>query len=78
MLPSTSFKTVKLLRYVTPSDFFVLACEVIFCAFIVYYVVEELIEIRTIGIKYFANIWNLLDVVVIAVSSIFERFPGNF
>lgn len=46
-IPSASFRTVKLLRYVRPLDFFVLACEVIFILFILYYSIEEVIEVRT-------------------------------
>ena len=45
-LPSWNFRTVKLLRYVTTFDFFVLACEGIFALFIFYYIVEEILEVR--------------------------------
>jgi hypothetical protein len=34
-----------LIRYVTSLDYFVMACEIIFAAFIVYYTLEELIEV---------------------------------
>jgi hypothetical protein len=64
----SDFRTVKLLKYVTPWDYFTLACELIFCAFVVYYAVEEVIEIRTHSFYYFSEIWNLLDIVVIVVS----------
>jgi len=46
VVPSWNLRTVKLLRYVTPADYFVLACEIIFCLFIVYYCIEEAIEVR--------------------------------
>jgi len=45
VVPSWTLRTVKLLRYVTPSDYFVLACEIIFMLFIVYYCIEEAIEV---------------------------------
>jgi len=45
VVPSWNLRTVKLLRYVTPSDYFVLACEIIFMLFIVYYCIEEAIEV---------------------------------
>jgi len=48
VVPSWTLRTVKLLRYVTPMDYFVLACEIIFCLFIVYYTIEEAIEVRVI------------------------------
>jgi len=44
-IPSFSFRTVKLLRYVTGMDFFVLACECLFVVFILYYIVEEILEV---------------------------------
>jgi len=47
VVPSWNLRTVKLLRYVTPKDYFVLACEIIFVLFIVYYIIEEIIEVRT-------------------------------
>jgi hypothetical protein len=44
-VPSWVFRTVKLIRYVTVGDYFVLACEAIFCLFILYYSVEEFLEV---------------------------------
>ena len=35
------FRTVKLLKYVTETDYFGLACELIFAVFVAYYIVEE-------------------------------------
>ncbi len=45
-MPELNFRTVKLLRYVSPSDYFILACEIIFIAFIGYYIIEEIMEAR--------------------------------
>lgn len=39
-------------------DFFVMACECFFCLFIVYYCVEEILK----------EFWNILDLIVIAIS----------
>ena len=36
---------MKLLRYVDAMDYFVMACECLFALFIVYYMVEESIEV---------------------------------
>lgn len=44
-IPTWTFRTVKLIRYVTPMDFFVLACEILFVLFVVYYTIEEIIEV---------------------------------
>ncbi|XP_034993769.2 polycystin-2-like protein 1 [Zootoca vivipara] len=67
-IPSWQIRTVKLLRYVSTWDFFIVACEIVFCVFIFYYVVEEILELRIHRLKYFTSIWNILDIVVILLS----------
>ena len=52
-IPFFKFRTLKLLRYVTTLDYFVMACEVIFVLYLIYYSIEEAIEIRKHGISYF-------------------------
>ncbi|CAF4480352.1 unnamed protein product [Rotaria socialis] len=73
-VPSKSFSTVKLIRYVSSMDYFVLACEVLFTAFTVYYTVEETLEIRHFKLQYFKSIWNVLDVLIIVISYICVAF----
>jgi hypothetical protein len=46
-ISSWNFRTVKLIRYVNALDYFIMACECIFALFILYYIVEEAIEVRT-------------------------------
>lgn len=67
-IPSWNFRTVKLIRYVTAGDYFVLACEAIFCLFICYYIVEEILEIKRLKFSYFKSFWNILDILVIIIS----------
>ncbi|KAM6415897.1 polycystin-2-like protein 1 [Rhynochetos jubatus] len=69
-IPSWQIRTVKLIRYVSAWDFFIVACEIVFCVFIFYYVVEEILELRIHKLQYFTSIWNILDVVVILLSII--------
>ncbi|NXT17899.1 PK2L1 protein, partial [Syrrhaptes paradoxus] len=69
-IPSWQIRTVKLIRYVSAWDFFIVACEIVFCVFIFYYVVEEILELRIHRLQYFTSIWNILDVVVILLSII--------
>lgn len=64
-IPSFTFRTVKLIRYVTAFDHFVMACEGIFILFIVYYTIEEILEIKKHKLKYFKSFWNVLDIIVI-------------
>nr|XP_046257929.1 polycystic kidney disease 2-like 1 protein [Scatophagus argus] len=67
-IPSYQIRTVKLIRYITNWDFFILGCEVVFCLFILYYVVEEILELRIHKFSYFKSIWNILDIVVILLA----------
>lgn len=66
-IPSYQIRTVKLIRYITYWDYFIIGCEMVFCLFILYYIVEEILELRIHGFSYFSSIWNTLDVVVILV-----------
>lgn len=44
-ITQATMRTVKLIRYVTVMDYFIMACEFIFTLFIFYYIVEEAIEV---------------------------------
>lgn len=68
VLPTFRLLTLKFIRYVTTFDYFILACEIIFMLFIVYYTVEEVIEFRTIGLKLYLSWWNLLDGLILLLS----------
>ena len=72
VIPLARFRTVKLLKYVSASDYFIMACEFIFCAFIFYYYVEEALEIKKHKLSYFFSIWNNLDIVVLLVNHLFK------
>ncbi|MBN3281828.1 PKD2 protein, partial [Polyodon spathula] len=65
---SWHFQTVKLIRYVSNFDYFLAACEIAFCLFILYYVVEEILEIRIHRLHYFRSLWNCLDILIIVLS----------
>ncbi|UJR08879.1 hypothetical protein I4U23_013134 [Adineta vaga] len=73
-VPSKSFSTVKLIRYVSSMDYFVLACEILFIIFTVYYTVEEILEIKHYRFHYFKGIWNVLDIIIILISYICVAF----
>lgn len=68
VVPSWQFQPVKLIHYATAFDFFLAACEIIFCLFILYYVVEKILEIRIHRLHYFRSFWNCLDVVIVVLS----------
>ncbi|KAI5107961.1 polycystic kidney disease 2-like 1 protein, partial [Silurus meridionalis] len=67
-IPSYQIRTVKLIRYVTSWDYFIIGCEMVFCVFILYYIVEEILEVRIHKCSYFTSIWNILDVVVLLLA----------
>ncbi|XP_008299247.1 polycystic kidney disease 2-like 1 protein [Stegastes partitus] len=67
-IPSYQIRTVKLIRYITTWDYFILGCEMVFCVFILYYIVEEILELRIHKWSYFKSIWNILDIVVIMLA----------
>ena len=69
-MPSQTLTTVKLLKYTNPEDYVLMAAEFIFIIYILYYIIEETIEIKMHGLKYFTNIWNILDICVIFVSTV--------
>ena len=48
-------------------DYALMAAEFMFCLFILYYIVEESLEIKIHGIAYFFTFWNILDLGVIGV-----------
>ncbi|XP_070774070.1 polycystin-2 [Enoplosus armatus] len=68
VVTSWQFQTVRLIRYVSSWDYFVGVCEVAFCLFILYYVVEEVLEIRIHRLHYFKSLWNCLDVLIVTLS----------
>ena len=68
IVPDPLFNTVKLIRYITAGDFALAAFEIVFALFIVYYLIEEVIEIKVLRLDYFRSFWNIIDLFVIVVS----------
>ncbi|XP_045214865.1 polycystic kidney disease 2-like 1 protein isoform X3 [Mercenaria mercenaria] len=73
-IPHATMRTVKLIRYVTVMDYFIMACEFILCLFILYYMVEEAIEIKKHKFSYFKSVWNILDILVIVIALVCVAF----
>ena len=67
-MPEPRFNTVKLLRYITPSEYALAGAEIVFAIFIIYFLIEELIEIKIMRLEYFYSFWNWIDMFVIIVS----------
>uniref|UniRef100_A0A8C9EUE3 Uncharacterized protein n=1 Tax=Pavo cristatus TaxID=9049 RepID=A0A8C9EUE3_PAVCR len=68
LLTSWQFQPVKLIHYISTLDFFLAACEMVFCLFVLYYMVEEILEIHIHRLHYFRSLWNCLDILIIVLS----------
>ncbi|PSN29497.1 hypothetical protein C0J52_25163, partial [Blattella germanica] len=78
IIPSFSIRTVKLLRYVKPYDYFVLGCEYIFVLFILFYTIEEIWEIIEAKLNYLVHPWNYLDFCILACAKDIGGFAIMF
>ncbi|NXI48989.1 PK2L2 protein, partial [Chloroceryle aenea] len=67
-LTSSNIYSVKLFRYVTYYDYFLAFCEIIFCLFIITFIIQESIKIVKLKKHYFRNAWNWLELLLLVVS----------
>jgi len=69
---SSQFNAIKLIRYNDPVDYFVMACEIVFLLFVLYYTVEEIKEAKFLGFyKYLTNsVWQVWDCFILLCSYI--------
>ena len=65
IITSNSIQVQKLLRYVTTKDSVIFGFEIALIVFVIYYTVEELIELSKLRIKYFSDGWNVLDCIIL-------------
>lgn len=68
ILPKFDFEGLKLLRYHTPGGAYVLASEIVYLLFTIFYTRREYKSIKKLGCSYFRSIWNLMELWVIALS----------
>lgn len=61
-------RTSKLLRYVSDMDYFIACAEGFFVLFIIYFTIEELLDIRLNGKEYLTDPFNLIDWFILALS----------
>ncbi|XP_010015011.1 PREDICTED: polycystic kidney disease 2-like 2 protein, partial [Nestor notabilis] len=66
--PSMHIYSVKLLRYITRYDYFLASCEIIFCLFIITFIIQEAIKIVQLKREYFKSGWTWLDLMLLMVS----------
>ena len=65
VLPKGFYTVMKLIRYRSMYDYFIMASEFLLVAFLIFYCVEEVVEIMALKKKYFHGLYNNLDYVVI-------------
>ncbi|RNA09297.1 polycystic kidney disease 2-like 1 [Brachionus plicatilis] len=68
MFNSWTVRTSKLLRYVSTFDYVVAACECLFVLFIIYYTIEEMLDLRINKLKYFKDVYNVMDLFILGLS----------
>lgn len=68
LIPKFEFQALKLLRYHTGGGAFVLVVEIAYILFSLFYTRREFKAMKKQGWKYFASVWNLMEVWVLALS----------
>ena len=67
VFPRAEVLTYRLYRYIGDFQLFILACEVFYLAFVLYFTVREAKKIYKTRQKYFAEVWNLIDLVTVVL-----------
>uniref|UniRef100_A0A663MW78 Polycystin 2 like 2, transient receptor potential cation channel n=1 Tax=Athene cunicularia TaxID=194338 RepID=A0A663MW78_ATHCN len=65
---SSHIYSVKLLRYVAYSDYLLASCEIIFCLFIITFIIQEAIKMVKLKKGYFRSAWNWLELLLLGTS----------
>ena len=65
VFPRAEVLTYRLYRYAGDFQFFILACEVFFCVFVLYFTYREAKKICKTRRKYLAEVWNLADLAML-------------
>ena len=71
VLPTSFYTGMKLIRYRSVYDYFIMAAEFLLVAFLLFYCVEEVFELGNLKKRYFHGFYNNLDYVVIIMCFLF-------
>lgn len=74
IVPSYLIRTVKLLDFTSKWDYLIVVCQFILTTQIIYYTIEELVELARYGCVYFLSFWNWIDMSIIAISVVTLTF----
>lgn len=69
VITSYSIRPLKLLRYLSLLDYIILGLEIVFVLYIIFYTIEEILEMICFTWEYFCSVWNLVDLSIILVSN---------
>lgn len=68
VIPKAQFNTLRLIRYISSWDTWILICEGIFCLFVILFIIEEFFDMCKTRLSYFKEFWNIVDLTVIGLS----------
>lgn len=68
IVPNAYFTTVKLIWYSGSWGFFLMSCQIVFIAFVIFYTYEEISQIYRLKFVYLWNWWNALDITILLCS----------
>ncbi|XP_049803716.1 polycystin-2-like [Schistocerca nitens] len=65
VLSSHDFTSMKLIRYVEPLDYAAMGFEFLFLFFVLFFTMEEVIEMMFFKLQYLFHFWNYIDLVIL-------------
>lgn len=80
IMPDYLISSMKLIRYVTTYDYFILVCEILFCIFTICHILQDLVKLVKSRCSFFNSFWNFYSLVNYTVSfdDIFKLFKFIF
>lgn len=66
--PFEQMKTLRLYPYMSGAGYLVLVCQLVYAAFLIYYMWVEAKEIKQLKWKYLRQFWNWIEIVIIGLS----------
>ncbi|CAG9823551.1 unnamed protein product [Phaedon cochleariae] len=70
VIPTADFRSVKLLRFHTKFDWFILVCELSCYLFVIFYIAHEFRELLYFKLRYFLAFWTWIDFSIIILTLI--------
>ncbi|CAH1779439.1 unnamed protein product [Owenia fusiformis] len=68
VLPTCIVSTIKLYRYVQTVHIAIMACEIAYCVYTLYFIISECLRVKQLKWNYFKTFWNWLEIGIILLS----------